>query len=160
MGSRGSEPNDSSGLPCSYVAVPDAPNSNSSSLMSRNPFDTPLKLILVVFCVFLLFVSLASFNSYNKNSTLPPNYPPECAKFIDSHPNLLASTKWSPVSRGVSAGVSEKANKFGGLHAAQTYPWDNCLLSFQRTGFHFQPESNWMNGISISYTFKLFYSSM
>lgn len=48
-------------------------------------------------------------------------------------------------SRGVSAGVSEKANV--NLKGAQVkdYPWNNSMLSWQRTAFHFQPEENWMN---------------
>ncbi|KAM7258879.1 hypothetical protein ACFE04_014620 [Oxalis oulophora] len=49
-------------------------------------------------------------------------------------------------SRSVSAGVSEKSNgKF--LHGQpESYPWNNYMLSWQRTAFHFQPEKNWMNG--------------
>jgi beta-fructofuranosidase len=58
------------------------------------------------------------------------------------------------VSRGVSAGVSEKSNTF--LSAAgnkvggesESFPWNNTMLSWQRTSFHFQPEKNWMNGNS------------
>lgn len=52
-----------------------------------------------------------------------------------------------PASRGVSAGVSEKANRqFLGQNVA-SFPWNNSMLSWQRTAFHFQPEENWMNGI-------------
>ncbi|CAK9311075.1 unnamed protein product [Citrullus colocynthis] len=51
-----------------------------------------------------------------------------------------------PASRGVSAGVSEKANRqFLGQNFA-SFPWNNSMLSWQRTAFHFQPEENWMNG--------------
>jgi beta-fructofuranosidase len=50
-----------------------------------------------------------------------------------------------PGSRGVSAGVSEKANV--NLKGAQEkgYPQNDSMLSWQRTSFHFQPEKNWMN---------------
>lgn len=51
-----------------------------------------------------------------------------------------------PASRGVSAGVSEKANRqFLGQNVS-SFPWNNSMLSWQRTAFHFQPEENWMNG--------------
>jgi beta-fructofuranosidase len=63
-------------------------------------------------------------------------------------------------SRGVSAGVSEKANV--NLKGAQVkdYPWNNSMLSWQRTAFHFQPEENWMNGMvrtSRYFNFFLFF---
>ncbi|EMS61371.1 Acid beta-fructofuranosidase [Triticum urartu] len=29
---------------------------------------------------------------------------------------------------------------------ADGFPWSNAMLQWQRTGFHFQPEKNWMNG--------------
>uniref|UniRef100_A0A0C9S227 TSA: Wollemia nobilis Ref_Wollemi_Transcript_21962_2474 transcribed RNA sequence n=1 Tax=Wollemia nobilis TaxID=56998 RepID=A0A0C9S227_9CONI len=46
------------------------------------------------------------------------------------------------VSRGPSHGVSEKST---GVSVASPYPWTNAELKWQRTGFHFQPEKNWMN---------------
>jgi beta-fructofuranosidase len=58
-------------------------------------------------------------------------------------------------SRGRDAGVSEKtsgaADEMGFLGAgsgadADGFPWSNAMLQWQRTGFHFQPEMNWMNG--------------
>jgi beta-fructofuranosidase len=58
-------------------------------------------------------------------------------------------------SRGRDAGVSEKtsgaAEEMGFLGAgsgadADGFPWSNAMLQWQRTGFHFQPEMNWMNG--------------
>jgi hypothetical protein len=36
---------------------------------------------------------------------------------------------------------------------ADGFPWSNAMLQWQRTGFHFQPEMNWMNGTFIHYTF-------
>nr|BAJ93214.1 predicted protein [Hordeum vulgare subsp. vulgare] len=56
-------------------------------------------------------------------------------------------------SRGRDAGVSEKtsgaAYEMVGLLAAggdaDGFPWSNAMLQWQRTGFHFQPEKNWMN---------------
>ncbi|KAM7255355.1 hypothetical protein ACFE04_020596 [Oxalis oulophora] len=48
--------------------------------------------------------------------------------------------------RSVSAGVSEKSNGKFLLGQRESYPWNNYMLSWQRTSFHFQPEKNWMNG--------------
>uniref|UniRef100_J3L8T3 beta-fructofuranosidase n=1 Tax=Oryza brachyantha TaxID=4533 RepID=J3L8T3_ORYBR len=56
-------------------------------------------------------------------------------------------------SRGPEAGVSEKTlgaeeavRLMGGAaEADNAFPWSNAMLQWQRTGFHFQPERNWMN---------------
>lgn len=46
------------------------------------------------------------------------------------------------VSRGRKEGVSEKVfSASGGV----SYPWTNDMLTWQRSGYHFQPEKNWMN---------------
>ncbi|GKV36755.1 hypothetical protein SLEP1_g44849 [Rubroshorea leprosula] len=51
-----------------------------------------------------------------------------------------------PLSRGPVAGVSEKANgHFADVGRLRSFPWNNSMLSWQRTAFHFQPEKNWMN---------------
>lgn len=49
-----------------------------------------------------------------------------------------------PPSRGVSQGVSEKV--FRRVSGGVQFSWNNIMLSWQRTSFHFQPEKNWMNG--------------
>nr|AFV94474.1 soluble acid invertase 11 [Saccharum hybrid cultivar GT28] len=62
----------------------------------------------------------------------------------------------SSISRGPDAGVSEKtsgawsgvADDGGRLRAdggRNAFPWSNAMLQWQRTGFHFQPQRNWMN---------------
>jgi beta-fructofuranosidase len=57
-------------------------------------------------------------------------------------------------SRGPEAGVSEKTSGGGGggvllggggAEGGNAFPWSNAMLQWQRTGFHFQPEKNWMN---------------
>lgn len=52
------------------------------------------------------------------------------------------------MDRGVAEGVSSKSSGAGTglLGSLGPYPWTNKMLSWQRTGFHFQPEKNWMNG--------------
>ncbi|CAM8980312.1 unnamed protein product [Rhodiola kirilowii] len=58
------------------------------------------------------------------------------------------------LSRGVKEGVSEKSNRIVNLLlgaedqgecGTSSFPWNNSMLSWQRTAFHFQPEKNWMN---------------
>lgn len=57
----------------------------------------------------------------------------------------------STSSRGPEYGVSEKTSGAGahggmlGADAGNAFPWSNAMLQWQRTGFHFQPEKNWMN---------------
>ncbi|RID48625.1 hypothetical protein BRARA_I05129 [Brassica rapa] len=52
-------------------------------------------------------------------------------------------------SRARLAGVSEKSNdqlwKLSGERNTVSFAWNNSVLSWQRTAFHFQPEQNWMN---------------
>lgn len=52
--------------------------------------------------------------------------------------------------RGIAEGVSSKSSGAGSrsglLGSSGPYPWTNKMLAWQRTGFHFQPEKNWMNG--------------
>jgi len=52
-------------------------------------------------------------------------------------------------SRGPAAGVSEKTSGASGVLLGEgggnAFPWSNAMLQWQRTGFHFQPQKNWMN---------------
>lgn len=62
------------------------------------------------------------------------------------------------ISRGPADGVSEKSVRIP--FSSSPYPWTNAELRWQRTGFHFQPQKNWMNGIqappfSFVYTLRL-----
>lgn len=68
---------------------------------------------------------------------------------FQERPISYLTTPHVPMSRGVSAGVSEKSNKKL-LGSTASFPWNNSMLSWQRTAFHFQPEKNWMNGICLS----------
>lgn len=52
------------------------------------------------------------------------------------------------MSRGPDAGVSEKTSGASWARLGESgnaFPWSNAMLQWQRTGFHFQPEKNWMN---------------
>ena len=105
------------------------------------------KELLVALCGLLLLVSFVAFNGYNNahggthaghaslSTTASNNEEPEQSKTVPLR----------PVSRGVSAGVSEKANRLMGGEEEWSH-WNNTMLSWQRTAYHFQPEKNWMNG--------------
>ncbi|XP_027361084.1 acid beta-fructofuranosidase isoform X2 [Abrus precatorius] len=136
----------SSDLPCSYVPVPDGPHSP----------DEPRKqlkevLVNVIFCgLLVVVVSLVAFNGYRaySNEHGEVSLPTLTFNELELPPKTVPWSTWQPISRGVSAGVSEKSNRLfssnngnGGL-----YSWNNSMLSWQRTAFHFQPEKNWMNG--------------
>ncbi|KAF5198670.1 Acid beta-fructofuranosidase [Thalictrum thalictroides] len=92
--------------------------------------------VLLVLCIGLLALVVNQNNTYSS----------------DHHhqiPNLEVVHKFNSniiVSRGVPHGVSEKKFSLFSLEQpSSSYPWDNFLLSWQRTGFHFQPTKNWMN---------------
>ncbi|KAF5734429.1 acid invertase [Tripterygium wilfordii] len=108
----------------------------------------PRKELLVFVSGFLMFALFVAFIGANNGSNdIHVQNNANANGSILSSPKIEKTTPSEtlrpPTSRGVSAGVSEKANRiFGG----EAYPWDNKVLSWQRTAFHFQPEKNWMNG--------------
>lgn len=133
-------------LPYSYAALSDGPRSEENHHLSARPWK---RQIFGVFCVFLLVASFVAFQCYedssnNENNAHTHNVDDDSTLSKDQH-------EWRPVSRGVSAGVSEKSNNYNnnmllGSSASESFPWNNTMLSWQRTAFHFQPEKNWMNG--------------
>ncbi|QHO19881.1 hypothetical protein HN873_035984 [Arachis hypogaea] len=92
------------------------------------------RVVIEAVCGFLVLISLAALIGFHNAYSGEPLY---CA--------VQGTTHGRPVlSRGVSAGVSEKTNRHLG---AKPFPgWSNTMLSWQRTAFHFQPDKNWMNG--------------
>lgn len=63
-----------------------------------------------------------------------------------------ANDETATESRARLAGVSEKRVSDG--RKTEAFAWNNTMLSWQRTAFHFQPEENWMNGMKKK---RLFY---
>lgn len=153
---------DAQGLPYSYATLPDGPGSSETA--SSGPWK---KRIWAVFAGFLVISLLVAFQCYAASSSdnAPPHPSDDCA-FLKSQPETsqvaVPSTKWKPVSRGVSAGVSEKSNskRLFGSSFRESFPWNNSMLSWQRTAFHFQPEKNWMNGNNSFVIFFLFFVSL
>lgn len=112
----------------------------------------PTKELLVILCGLLLLVSLVAYNGYRASNV--HGQVSSLNEEHDDNPKTVpssSSSTWYPVSRGVSEGVSEKSNRLFSSNnngESEYYPWNNSMLSWQRTAFHFQPEKNWMNGNS------------
>ncbi|KAL2348136.1 hypothetical protein Fmac_002136 [Flemingia macrophylla] len=127
---RGSS-SDSDEVPCSYIPVPDGPPSAAEP-------PPRLKGVLLIFCGLLLLLSLVALNAYSN---------PHHASLPTTHLPFTPSSTFQPVSRGVSSGVSEKSTSLLlFITNGESYPWNNTILSWQRTAYHFQPQKNWMNG--------------
>ncbi|KAJ1253491.1 hypothetical protein BS78_K249800 [Paspalum vaginatum] len=87
--------------------------------------------------------------------------PPVTAVVPPGDTAAAETTMTSPpqTSRGPDAGVSEKTSGASGGEGSRlgadadadadsggnAFPWSNAMLQWQRTGFHFQPQKNWMN---------------
>ncbi|PWA86168.1 beta-fructofuranosidase [Artemisia annua] len=114
----------------SYSPLPDSENHHSSQRRR------PIVLLSTIFISMLLFSSIIAI-IFNQNSQ---------ENIERDTPGNGQSEKTRPVSRGVSQGVSGKSNfLLSSDEDDQIYPWTNAMLSWQRTGFHFQPPKNWMN---------------
>ncbi|GMY30075.1 acid beta-fructofuranosidase [Fagus crenata] len=126
-------------LPCSYSPLPNGPDTIEAPLAKRRP---PKKATLIIFSGLLLLALFLAITiaGHHRNPYIHAN---------ENNESLLATSKPSepvlPASRGVSAGVSEKSNRVFSGHNVVEFPWNNSMLSWQRTSFHFQPEKNWMN---------------
>lgn len=119
----------------------------TSSDAAPNPHTR--KDLLLVICGLLLLSSLVAFGGYRASNAPHADVSSPASNDEQPSPTSVPSPKWYPVSRGVSSGVSEKSSSmFFAVKdgASEAFPWDNSMLSWQRTAFHFQPEKNWMNG--------------
>ncbi|KAF8379263.1 hypothetical protein HHK36_028696 [Tetracentron sinense] len=122
---------DVASVPCSYIPLPD----DAGIPASRRK---PLKGFLIIFSG-ILFLGLSIMLIGDQGSKTPVIIDGDGSLSILTFPETI-----KPVSRGVSEGVSEKSFRlFSG--DGVSYPWNNSMLSWQRTAFHFQPEMNWMN---------------
>lgn len=96
----------------------------------------PLKGFAVILASVLFLVSLVAL--ILNQSQQPIDTP-------DNAQGPLPSNISIPLARGVAQGVSAKSNPSFSGHEV-SYNWTNAMLSWQRTAYHFQPETNWMNG--------------
>ncbi|KAJ8767611.1 hypothetical protein K2173_018169 [Erythroxylum novogranatense] len=120
-----------------YTPLPDERQSGESPARDGRGSK---KVFLMIFSGLFLIALLAALTDTNKVST-------ELPKQTSGNENVTSVTSTrpeslQPASRSKAAGVSEKANLAVGL---KDFGWNNSMLSWQRTAFHFQPEKNWMN---------------
>ncbi|CAK7355803.1 unnamed protein product [Dovyalis caffra] len=139
-------------LPVSHSLEPNyspIPEGTSSSGCPATHLRRSWKVLLVVCSgLFLVSLILAIINNNNgvQLQRFQSSQEDRNVSLATSNETAKPETLMPAGSRGVSAGVSEKANV--NLKGAQVkdYPWNNSMLSWQRSAFHFQPEKNWMNG--------------
>ncbi|XP_040986885.1 acid beta-fructofuranosidase-like [Juglans microcarpa x Juglans regia] len=125
-------------LPSSTTPLLYEPRPGELDLERRWP---PKRAALVVIFGFLLLALFLAILIADLNSDVHANGNVSLATSGSS----MASEPLKLVSRGVSAGVSEKANRVFACVNVVSFPWNNTMLSWQRTAYHFQPEKNWMN---------------
>ncbi|XAR71807.1 Beta-fructofuranosidase [Bertholletia excelsa] len=120
-----------------YTRLPGQPQPEIYSGGRRRPIKTLVGIFVAALC---LVSMIALIQNQGRNASAKVNGTlPEASIPATSAPETLI-----PPSRGPSQGVSEKA--FRGFSSnGPLYPWTNDLLAWQRTGYHFQPEKNWMN---------------
>ncbi|XP_057249567.1 beta-fructofuranosidase, soluble isoenzyme I isoform X2 [Beta vulgaris subsp. vulgaris] len=105
----------------------------------ESPTQRPIKGIAILSLSFMLILSLMAI-IYNGQPALLP------VSLSSENTETASSEKVGPavVSRGKKEGVSEKISRVG--ESGISFAWTNDMLRWQRSGFHFQPEKNWMNG--------------
>ncbi|XVE65030.1 hypothetical protein DITRI_Ditri07aG0149200 [Diplodiscus trichospermus] len=131
-------------------ADPFLPVSSTDGSILTGPLVTrrkPIKEQLSIFFGLLAVGLLAALLIGNNVSDDDNAHENKCSSLSSLSSNNLEPLR-PAVSRGPAAGVSEKSNRLfadvKGKYLA--FPWNNSMLSWQRTAFHFQPEKNWMNG--------------
>lgn len=142
-------PSDPNALPTAYTPLP----GGSSPGIQRIHVKEVLALFAGVVMVSLLVVIIG--NTAKEENEYQGNSRSDKPMLLAASPSKEPATKTEKlraVTRGLTAGVSEKSSRLysGGVGVGTlAYPWNNSMLSWQRTAFHFQPEKNWMNGIYV-----------
>ncbi|KAJ8764190.1 hypothetical protein K2173_005370 [Erythroxylum novogranatense] len=124
--------------------LPISSHSNCSPLPGESPPSDgrrSKKVLLMIFSGLFVVALVAALTDNNDNV---PELPHKTA--VNENVGSVTSTRpeyLRPASKSKMAGVSEKANVMVG--GVKDFEWNNSMLSWQRTAFHFQPEKNWMN---------------
>lgn len=126
--------------PVSYAPLPS--DEGDDRLGSGHP-RSRLRLLCLVLAPALLIAVAATVVVLSSGTGTGP----------DLHPRPTVPDPVVLKDRGVAEGVSSKSSGAGAgtgsrsglLGSRGLYPWTNKMLAWQRTGFHFQPERNWMN---------------
>nr|AFJ21575.1 vacuolar invertase [Agave tequilana]AFJ21581.1 putative vacuolar invertase [Agave tequilana] len=116
--------------PTSYASLP------SDDQPGSDPPRSSRRLLSIAMAATLLLFGLAALLAI---STTESGLGPD--------PNPVPAPDPKMMDRWLAAGVSSKSSGVGPLKLGSggPYQWTNQMLSWQRTGFHFQPERNWMN---------------
>ncbi|KQJ92819.1 sucrose:sucrose 1-fructosyltransferase [Brachypodium distachyon] len=130
-------------LPCSsYAALPDDAEAAAQPGRGRRRASGGAVCAAVLLTTAAVLLSLAALAGVRLAGHLPAN-----GGVLEEQPAAAVLG-----SRGPEAGVSEKTSgaavdvRLGaGAGEENAFPWSNAMLQWQRTGFHFQPEKNWMN---------------
>lgn len=122
-----SENNEPAVFPHPYSSLPDGEETREV----QENYRRPVKGMLLMVSGFWTLVALMAYFGLgsNWNSTTIKSPPPPL------------------LPRGVAEGVSAKS--WGRHLGYPSYPWTQRMLDWQRTGFHFQPNKNWMNGLFV-----------
>ncbi|GMJ06136.1 VACUOLAR INVERTASE, vacuolar invertase 2, fructosidase 4 [Hibiscus trionum] len=126
---------------------PFLPVSSSDGSIPSEPLANrrkPMKVQLSIFFGLLTVGLLAALLTSNNGSDFVTDN--EHGPLVSSTTATTKPETLQAVSRGPAAGVSEKSNRLFADENTVAFPWNNSMLSWQRTAFHFQPERNWMNG--------------
>jgi len=144
METRDSGSMQASPLPYSYMALPD---DAEATVLGRGRRTRPMlaAILLVTAAVFLAVAALAGVRLAGQL--------PAAGIVLPRHPATVdKAISTTSRSRGPESGVSEKTSgdahggeRLGADASGNAFPWSNAMLQWQRTGFHFQPEKNWMN---------------
>ncbi|VAI52859.1 unnamed protein product [Triticum turgidum subsp. durum] len=136
------ETGDHGSVPCSYAQLSDDAEAGRTRPGRTGPLCAAI--LLTSAAVLLAVAALAGVRLAGQLSA--------AGVIMSGHPSTVDAAPMSASSRGPESGVSEKtsgAATHGGMLGAEAggnaFPWSNAMLQWQRTGFHFQPEKNWMN---------------
>uniref|UniRef100_A0A803LMK7 beta-fructofuranosidase n=1 Tax=Chenopodium quinoa TaxID=63459 RepID=A0A803LMK7_CHEQI len=105
----------------------------------ESPIHKPIKGLAVISLSCMLILSLMAIIFNGQNTHLPLSS--ENRRTPSPEKVIPAVT-----SRGKMEGVSEKVFRLEESEEGVSFPWTNDMLMWQRSGYHFQPEKNWMNG--------------
>ncbi|KAH9612981.1 hypothetical protein KSS87_009449 [Heliosperma pusillum] len=128
----------------SYMVLPDLEQNEAFLRATHQPESEPeypaqrpnakRVAIVTLSCMVVLSFMAIMFNGS------PDELPSSGGSFRSDSPKTVSS-------RGKREGVSEKVHRGVGIgFDTVSYPWTNDMLLWQRTGYHFQPQRNWMNG--------------
>ncbi|KAK4400382.1 Beta-fructofuranosidase, soluble isoenzyme I [Sesamum angolense] len=124
-------------IPSSYAPLLDSSTTSANETSDRQGRRRRASVVALPLMAVLLVVALFSVVALVTNGNKP-------TPMVSTPPESQQPENMIPPRRGEAEGVSLKS--FRPLLGAPKYSWTNKLLAWQKTGFHFQPKKNWMNG--------------